>query len=44
VLDEAVALTDPPADEVLALHDALADLEKEDSLKAQIVSLRSRPR
>jgi RNA polymerase sigma factor (TIGR02999 family) len=40
VLDEAVALTEPPPDEVLALHEALADLEKEDPLKAQIVHLR----
>jgi RNA polymerase sigma factor (TIGR02999 family) len=39
VLDEAVALTEPPPEEVLALHEALADLEKEDSLKAQIVDL-----
>ena len=44
VLDEAVALTEPPPEELLDLHEALADLEKEDSLKAQIVSLRSRPR
>ena len=40
VLDEGVALTEPPPDEVLALHEALADLEKEDPLKAQIVNLR----
>lgn len=40
VLDEAVALTEPPPEEVLALHDALADLEKQDPLKAQIVNLR----
>jgi RNA polymerase sigma factor (TIGR02999 family) len=40
VLDEAVALTEPPPEEVLALHDALTDLEKEDPLKAQIVNLR----
>ena len=40
VLDEAVALIEPPPEEVLALHDALADLEKEDPLKAQIVNLR----
>jgi RNA polymerase sigma factor (TIGR02999 family) len=40
VLDEAVALTEPPPEEVLALHEALADLEKEDPLKAQIVNLR----
>jgi len=40
VLDEAIALTEPPPEEVLALHEALADLEKEDPLKAQIVNLR----
>ena len=40
VLDEGVALTEPPPEEVLALHEALADPEKEDSLKAQIVNLR----
>jgi RNA polymerase sigma factor (TIGR02999 family) len=40
VLDEGVALTEPPPDEVLALHEALEDLEKEDPLKAQIVNLR----
>jgi RNA polymerase sigma factor (TIGR02999 family) len=40
VLDETVALTEPPPEEVLALHEALADLEKEDPLKAQVVTLR----
>jgi RNA polymerase sigma factor (TIGR02999 family) len=40
VLDEAVALAEPPPEEVLALHEALTDLEKEDPLKAQIVNLR----
>jgi RNA polymerase sigma factor (TIGR02999 family) len=30
----------PPAEDMLALHEALDDLEKEDSLKAQIVNLR----
>jgi len=40
VLDEAVAVTVPPPEEVLALHEALADLEKQDPLKAQIVNLR----
>jgi RNA polymerase sigma factor (TIGR02999 family) len=39
-LADAVADEGPPADEVLALHEALAELEKEDSLKAQIVNLR----
>jgi RNA polymerase sigma factor (TIGR02999 family) len=40
MLSEAIALTEPPPEEVLALHEALADLEKEDPLKAQIVNLR----
>jgi RNA polymerase sigma factor (TIGR02999 family) len=40
VLDEGVALTERPPEEVLALHEALADLEKVDPLKAQIVNLR----
>jgi RNA polymerase sigma factor (TIGR02999 family) len=40
VLDEGVALTEPRPEEVLALHEALADLEKEDPVKAQIVNLR----
>jgi RNA polymerase sigma factor (TIGR02999 family) len=40
VLDETVALMVPPGDEVLALHEALEDLEQEDPLKAQIVNLR----
>jgi RNA polymerase sigma factor (TIGR02999 family) len=40
MLDEGVALTEPPHEEVLALHEALADLEKEDPIKAQIVNLR----
>jgi RNA polymerase sigma factor (TIGR02999 family) len=39
-LHEAVALDEPPADEVLALNEALADLEKQDPIKGQIVHLR----
>jgi RNA polymerase sigma factor (TIGR02999 family) len=39
-LTDAVALNEPPAAEVLALQEALEELEKEDPLKAQIVNLR----
>jgi RNA polymerase sigma factor (TIGR02999 family) len=39
-LDEACAVLEPPADNVLAVHEALGELEKEDPLKAQIVLLR----
>jgi RNA polymerase sigma factor (TIGR02999 family) len=39
-LDERALVATPPAADVLALHEALADLEKEDPLKAQIVNLR----
>jgi RNA polymerase sigma factor (TIGR02999 family) len=39
-LNDAIALDEPPAQEVLALHEALADLERQDPLKAQIVHLR----
>jgi RNA polymerase sigma factor (TIGR02999 family) len=39
-LDEGVAAYGPPPDEVLALNEALDELEKEDPLKAQIVHLR----
>jgi RNA polymerase sigma factor (TIGR02999 family) len=39
-LDEACAVLEPPAEDVLAVHEALAQLEKEDPLKAQIVLLR----
>jgi RNA polymerase sigma factor (TIGR02999 family) len=39
-LTETVAESGPPSDEVLALNEALNDLEKEDPLKAQIVHLR----
>jgi RNA polymerase sigma factor (TIGR02999 family) len=39
-LDEAIAVIEPPSQEVLALHEALNELEQEDPLKAQIVNLR----
>jgi RNA polymerase sigma factor (TIGR02999 family) len=39
-LNDAIALEEPPAQEVLALHEALADLERLDPLKGQIVHLR----
>jgi RNA polymerase sigma factor (TIGR02999 family) len=39
-LDEACAVLEPPAENVLAVHEALEELEKEDPLKAQIVLLR----
>jgi RNA polymerase sigma factor (TIGR02999 family) len=39
-LRENVAVVEPPVADVLALHEALAELEKEDPLKAQIVNLR----
>ena len=39
-LDEACAVIDPPAEDVLAVHEALDELEKQDSVKAQIVLLR----
>ena len=39
-LDEACAVVEPPADDVLAVHEALEELEKQDPLKAQIVLLR----
>jgi RNA polymerase sigma factor (TIGR02999 family) len=39
-LDEACAILEPPADDVLAVHEALAELEAHDPLKAQIVLLR----
>jgi RNA polymerase sigma factor (TIGR02999 family) len=39
-LDDAVAVQAPPPDEILALHEALEELEKQDPLKAQIVQLR----
>jgi RNA polymerase sigma factor (TIGR02999 family) len=39
-LTDGVAISEPPPAEVLALHEALEELEKEDPLKAQIVNLR----
>jgi RNA polymerase sigma factor (TIGR02999 family) len=39
-LDEACAVVDPPSDDVLAVNEALQDLEAQDPLKAQIVLLR----
>src|SRR5262249_5391683 len=38
-LDEACAVLEPPSDEVLAVHEALQELEARDPLKAQIVLL-----
>jgi RNA polymerase sigma factor (TIGR02999 family) len=39
-LDEACAVIEPPSADVLAVHEALEELEKQDPLKAQIVLLR----
>jgi RNA polymerase sigma factor (TIGR02999 family) len=39
-LDEACAAVEPPGDNVLAVHEALEELEKQDPLKARIVLLR----
>jgi RNA polymerase sigma factor (TIGR02999 family) len=39
-LDDGAAVREPPPEDVLAVHEALSDLEKEDPLKAQIVHLR----
>lgn len=39
-LDEACAVLQPPSDDVLAVHEALRELEERDPLKAQIVLLR----
>jgi RNA polymerase sigma factor (TIGR02999 family) len=39
-LQETAAIEEPVPDEVLAVHEALAELEREDPLKAQIVQLR----
>ena len=39
-LDEACAVVEPPAENVLAVHEALDELEKLDPLKAKIVLLR----
>jgi RNA polymerase sigma factor (TIGR02999 family) len=40
VFNDSIALNVPPDQEVLALHEALDDLEQLDPLKAQIVQLR----
>src|SRR5947209_5434162 len=39
-LDEACTVLEPPSDDVLAVHEALGELETRDPLKAQIVLLR----
>ena len=39
-LGDACAAIEPPAENVLAVHEALKELEKQDPLKAQIVLLR----
>jgi RNA polymerase sigma factor (TIGR02999 family) len=39
-LDDACALLEPPSENVLAIHDALEELERDDPQKAQIVLLR----
>src|SRR6516162_5686185 len=39
-LDEACAVLEPPAENVLAVHEALEELEKQDPVKAKIVLLR----
>ncbi len=39
-LDEACAVLEPPGENVLAVHEALEELEKQDPGKAQIVLLR----
>jgi RNA polymerase sigma factor (TIGR02999 family) len=39
-LDEACAVIEPPVENVLAVHEALEELEKQDPVKAQIVLLR----
>jgi RNA polymerase sigma factor (TIGR02999 family) len=39
-LDDACAVLEPPSDDVLAIHEALGELEARDPLKGQIVLLR----
>jgi RNA polymerase sigma factor (TIGR02999 family) len=39
-LDEACAVVEPPGEDVLAVHEALEELERQDPAKAQIVLLR----
>src|SRR5262245_51777472 len=39
-LDEACAVLEPPSDDILAVHEALGELETRDPLKARIILLR----
>jgi RNA polymerase sigma factor (TIGR02999 family) len=39
-LDDACAVLEPPSDDVLAIHEALGELEQRDPLKGRIVMLR----
>jgi RNA polymerase sigma factor (TIGR02999 family) len=39
-LDETYAVIEPPAENILAVHEALEELEKQDPVKAEIVLLR----
>lgn len=39
-LNDDAAAAEPPPEDILALNEALSELEKEDALKAQIVNLR----
>jgi RNA polymerase sigma factor (TIGR02999 family) len=39
-LHESLAVLEPPSDDVLAIHEALRELEERDPLKAQIILLR----
>jgi RNA polymerase sigma factor (TIGR02999 family) len=39
-LTEAIAIDEPPPQEILALHETLTELERQDPLKSQIVHLR----
>jgi RNA polymerase sigma factor (TIGR02999 family) len=39
-LDESCSVLEPPSDEVLAVHEALQELEEREPLEAQIVLLR----
>jgi RNA polymerase sigma-70 factor, ECF subfamily len=40
-LDEACTVIEPPGDNVLAVHEAVQELEQQDPVKAQIVLLRT---
>ena len=42
-LDEAMSVTDPPADQLLALDEALTKLSAEEPIKAELVKLRFLP-